>query len=458
MHIFPVHISSLISHVATATLHLREKICPRKSDANLKQVIIFILLKERIIMKTIIVNIVFAALMFSAAGCSGQEPFPDDIGVVDPSKYEYTEPWKAGYMDIHQISTGRGNAAFLILPDGTTMLVDMGDLGVNTYTQEIMSSVPSASKRPAEWVAQYIRHFASPLGKDGKIDYALITHFHIDHIGAFDKLAITSEKHQYKLQGITHLADMLEIDKVIYRGWPDYSYPSSSQVNSSNSGIVNYIQFMKDRDAEGKTNQQMIVGSNQQFVLLNDRSYEFSVRNLAGNLKYWTGTGNSEADYNMSTNDENEYSLAIRISYGKFDWYTGGDIKAEGYEDAISEVAGQTDVVVCNHHAYSDAMHSGFVRNMDASAWIIPVWDYYHPQPDPLARMLTSTDGSEKLVFGAGLVESNKYRLGDNGKKIKAGHIMVRVYEGGGSFQIFVLNDKDEYYEIIDKTDVIKSR
>ena len=72
--------------------------------------------------------------------------------------------------------------------------------------------------------------------------------------------------------------------------------------------------------------------------------------------------------------------------------------------------------------------------------------------------MLTSTDGSEKLVFGAGLVESNKYRLGDNGKKIKAGHIMVRVYEGGGSFQIFVLNDKDEYYEIIDKTDVIKSR
>ena len=45
MHIFPVHISSLISHVATATLVLREKICPRKSDVNLKQVIIFRLLK-----------------------------------------------------------------------------------------------------------------------------------------------------------------------------------------------------------------------------------------------------------------------------------------------------------------------------------------------------------------------------------------------------------------------------
>jgi hypothetical protein len=31
-------------------------------------------------------------------------------------------PWKEGYLDIHQISTGRGNAAFMILPDGTTMV------------------------------------------------------------------------------------------------------------------------------------------------------------------------------------------------------------------------------------------------------------------------------------------------------------------------------------------------
>ncbi len=46
MHIFPVHISSLISLVATATLFLWEKICPRKSDANLKQVIFFILLNN----------------------------------------------------------------------------------------------------------------------------------------------------------------------------------------------------------------------------------------------------------------------------------------------------------------------------------------------------------------------------------------------------------------------------
>lgn len=403
-------------------------------------------------------NICFALLVSvcSTLGCQRVQPFPDDVIGVDTSKYEYPTPWKKGYMDIHQISTGRGDVAYLIFPDGTTMMVDMGDLGVNNYTQEIMGAKPSPAKKPAEWVARYIKHFAEPVGNDGRIDYMMVTHFHGDHIGAFDKLAITSDKRTYKLQGITHLAELLQIDRIVDRGWPDYNYPSASQVNSSNSGVANYISFMGDRATEGKVNEKFAVGSTKQFTLLNDKGYDFKVMNLAGNLEYWNGTNISK--YSLSTNDENEYSLAVRISYGKFDWYTGGDLKNEGYEDAISKVAGTTDVVVCNHHAYSDAMHAGFVKNMDASAWVVPCWDYYHPQPDPLQRMLAETAGGEKMVFSAGLVESNRFRLGENGKKIKAGHIMVRVYEGGDTFQIFVLNDGDEYYEIIDKTEILKSR
>lgn len=400
--------------------------------------------------------LILLASLCALLGCQREQPFPDDVTGVDTSKYEYPSPWQKGYMDIHQISTGRGDVAYLILPDGTTMMVDMGDLGVNNYTQEIMSAKPSPAKKPAEWVAAYVKHFAEPVGNGGKIDYMMVTHFHGDHIGAFDKLALTSDKRAYKLQGITHLAELLQIDRIVDRGWPDYNYPSSSQVNSSNSGLPNYITFMGDRNTEGKVNEKFVVGSTSQFTLLNDKRYDFKVMNLAGNLEYWNGSNISK--YPMTTNDENEYSLAIRISYGKFDWYTGGDLKNEGYEEVISKVAGATDVVVCNHHAYSDAMHASFVKNMDATAWIVPCWDYYHPQPDPLQRMLAESAGGEKLVFSAGLVESNRFRLGENGKKIKAGHIMVRVYEGGDTFQIFVLNDSDEYYEIIDKTEILKSR
>ena len=35
--------------------------------------------------------------------------------------------WEKGYLDIHHINTGRGSCAFLILPDGTNMMIDAGD-------------------------------------------------------------------------------------------------------------------------------------------------------------------------------------------------------------------------------------------------------------------------------------------------------------------------------------------
>ena len=405
-------------------------------------------------------NVALTILLLSSAisGCNRVEPLPDGPSI----EKAYVEDWQEGYLDIHQISTGRGNVAWMIMPDGTTMLVDMGDLGTDNYQQEIMNPRPSASKSPAEWVAQYIENFSKPLEKGTKTDYAFITHFHGDHIGSFDNTAISRPGMAYKLHGITHLAELVDIDKIVDRGWPDYNYPSAEQVSSFNGGLGNYTSFMKLRNDNGKTNEQFVVGSDTQFPLKYDPdSYpEFSVRNVAGNLDVWTGTGTGTSHMSFSTTDENEFSCAIRISYGDFSWYTGGDIKSSLTEDAVAKACGPTDVVVCNHHAYKDAMHNSFVRQMQAKAYVIPVWDYYHPEAEPLRWML-STDlyPGDRMVFAAGLVENNRIRLGENGEKIKpAGHIMVRVYEGGDTWQVFVLNDSGTDYEIIYKTDILQSK
>ena len=405
-------------------------------------------------------NVALTILLLSSAisGCNRVEPLPDGPSI----EKAYVEDWQEGYLDIHQISTGRGNVAWMIMPDGTTMLVDMGDLGADNYQQEIMNPRPSASKSPAEWVAQYIENFSKPLEKGTKTDYAFITHFHGDHIGSLDNTAISHTGMAYKLHGITHLAELVDIDKIVDRGWPDYNYPSAEQVSSSNGGLGNYTSFMKLRNDNGKTNEQFVVGSDTQFPLKYDPdSYpEFSVRNVAGNLDVWTGTGTGTSHMSFSTTDENEFSCAIRISYGDFSWYTGGDIKSSLTEDAVAKACGPTDVVVCNHHAYKDAMHNSFVRQMQAKAYVIPVWDYYHPEAEPLRWML-STDlyPGDRMVFAAGLVENNRIRLGENGEKIKpAGHIMVRVYEGGDTWQVFVLNDSGTDYEIIYKTDILQSK
>ena len=49
-------------------------------------------------------------------------------------------PWTEGMLDLHHINTGRGDAAFHIFPDGTTMLLDAGELDPTVVIGGIISS------------------------------------------------------------------------------------------------------------------------------------------------------------------------------------------------------------------------------------------------------------------------------------------------------------------------------
>ena len=51
---------------------------------------------------------------------------------------EQLPKWEKGYLDIHHINTGRGSCAFLILPDGTNMMIDAGDLIMRRLMQSML--------------------------------------------------------------------------------------------------------------------------------------------------------------------------------------------------------------------------------------------------------------------------------------------------------------------------------
>ena len=111
-------------------------------------------------------------------------------------------PWTPGTLDIHQISTGRGNSALMVFPDGTTLLVDIGGAeGGVPETEPHLAGAPN----PGAAIGRYIERHISK----AKLDYALITHFHPDHMGAIAD--------EYKEVPFAMLLD---------RGWPDYSYPA----------------------------------------------------------------------------------------------------------------------------------------------------------------------------------------------------------------------------------------
>src|SRR5690348_11346554 len=112
-------------------------------------------------MKQVLAAVAIFAAVVGAKGQSG-EAFPK---------------WTPGTLDIHQINTGRGNAAFLMLPDGTTMLIDAGNGG--NLPPRGTPPKPDPSRTPAEWIVRYVRAMGAE-----RIDYALVTHFHDDHMGA----------------------------------------------------------------------------------------------------------------------------------------------------------------------------------------------------------------------------------------------------------------------------------
>jgi len=240
--------------------------------------------------------------------------------------------WQEGELDIHHISTGMGNATFMILPDGTTFLVDAGALDpteARTQSPRNTKAMPGKERQPGEWIARYVRKVA----KTPVVDYALITHFHDDHMGTPTSISKRSEQGKYALAGITEVAEFVPVKKIIDRGWPAYAYPRP--VNDSM--MLNYRRFL---DWQVKNNalrvETSVPGRNDQIVLLYDpQKYKdlFEVRNISANGEIWTGVGNLTRKHFPDLKDlkpeqypsENMCSIATRISYGKFDYFTGGD-------------------------------------------------------------------------------------------------------------------------------------
>ncbi len=154
---------------------------------------------------------------------------------------------------------------------------------------------------------------------------------------------------------------------------------------------------------------------------------------------------------------ENDLSIGIRVSYGKFDYYTGGDLPGVGpngesdfnkMESLVAPVIGPVDVATLDHHGNRDSQNKYFVRTIRPRVWIEQSWSSNHPGDDVLRR-ITSRDlyPGERDLFTYYMSESNKNVIGrkiNESYKSLSGHIVVRVYPGGGKYDIFILNDKSE--------------
>lgn len=372
-------------------------------------------------------------------------------------------PWTPGTLDIHQINIGRGNSALLIFPDGTSMLLDAGDIG--NLLPRGAPPKPDASRTPGEWIARYIRHML-PHETAPVLDYGYLSHFHDDHMGhpePSSKIAPGG----YKLTGITEVGEAIPIKLMLDRGWPDYNYPAPLH----DEMVTNYRAFLDwQRRHNGMQVERLRPGRQDQIVLRHDPAKypSFEVRNIAANGEVWTGVATTTRAYHPRISDlkpeehptENMCSMVIRVSYGKFDFYSGGDIpgvRPDGappwndMETPVARAVGPVEVAILNHHGYRDSQSGFFIASLRPQVFIIPVWSAGHPGHDVLERLY-----SERLypgprdVFATNILEADRIVLGPLLDRLKStqGHIVVRVDAGGDTFRIIVLDDAAENYRV----------
>jgi hypothetical protein len=157
---------------------------------------------------------------------------------------------------------------------------------------------------------------------------------------------------------------------------------------------------------------------------------------------------------------ENMCSLGFRLRYGRFWYFSGGDLSGAadpGYpawhalEPAIASTVGPVDVHVVNQHRSMGEESEAFLAALRSTVLIIPSWAPSHPASDLRKRIMNSRLApNPRYVFVTDLREATRIVIGQRAAQLPpAGHIVVRVEPGGAHYRVFVLDNQSESDRIL---------
>lgn len=371
--------------------------------------------------------------------------------------------WEEGYLDIHAINTGRGECAFLILPDGTTMMVDAASSLIEPdYQYPPPPKKPNDNISSGKAISNYIKHFLPEFNK--KLNYILLSHYHADHMGGISDEMPIGPGGTFRKNGATEVGVEIPFDLILDRGYPDYNYPINKKATDYVANLVNFVDWAKT--TRGAAAGQFEAGRNDQITLkVNPSKYSgFEIRNLAVNGKVWTGSGTETKsgfptdlnELNAAKPDENIFSNAFELSYGKFNYFSGGDLQYNGrstyawkdIEEPISKVVQKVEVMKANHHGTANANSDALLNKLRPDIVVCHVWRSVQPNPATLDRFFAANKTVK--IFSTNLDNGNKQLLGDRIAHFRStsGHIVVRVKPGGNEYDVYVLDDTNEKYEV----------
>ena len=324
-----------------------------------------------------------AAGLLTIAGCGGEGAGGGRCG---------TGSWRPGALEIHHLGLGQADATLIVSPEGRSLLVDVGE-------------AHPASADGAMMVGAALERI---LGCR-RLDTVLITHFHLDHVGA---VGVGGLWHLVKAQGAL-------VQSLVHRDLAGHGGEASPT-------LVAWREELRGVGPAGRFGGARVVKVGEAI-------------DLGPTVQVWVvaadGRGLSSAGLRagMLTGgappSENDYSVALTLRFGKLDYFLGGDLSGEhvikgsvSYHDVETEAArhlGDVDVYRVNHHGSEHSSNATFLAQIDPEVAIVSAGagnPHGHPHAAALARLqataavyrttrgesllLRSTDGDRYTVGG----------------------------------------------------------
>jgi hypothetical protein len=304
---------------------------------------------------------------FALSGC--MPPLPGSPGAQSPQ-----EPlaggsgacgsgtWQPGWLEVHHIDAGQAIATLIVSPTGRSMLIDAGE---------------------TEWDrsdgAVRIGDYLGAVLGCRRLDYAVISHFHLDHAGVPG------------YGGLWHLVveQGYSIGKLLHRDLSRF-------VGTGGAVLAAWRSFLQAPEGLALSPEIASIGRGQ--VQLG-AGVDFAFVAVDGSGLLPAGDFSSDP----APPDENDYSVAALLRFGRLDYLTAGDLSGRtlvsaqnGYsyhdgETAVAAVVRDVDVYRVSHHGSAHASNRTLLAELEPEVSIVQVGDGNrngHPAQDTVDRLV----------------------------------------------------------------------
>jgi beta-lactamase superfamily II metal-dependent hydrolase len=322
--------------------------------------------------------------------------------------------WRQGELNVYWFDVDQGDSQLIVGPTGKTMLIDLGENSWNS----------TGASTNATDVAAQIRAICGTGSSPVHLDYVMASHQHLDHIGyAGNPIdGATTGQGIYQLLLPTSLNGLgFTVGQLIDHDggtWTDANGNGQCDVGTStnpapeiawhNVGTLSQTGRRWICWLYGPANQPDRAAIDGKVLTLTNSMPSWPSFDLGGGATAAVVNANAKGtmqadgvtpvsgDHSLDATppSENDYSIAVKVTYGSYKYATAGDsdgeynTSADGYtynnvEAGLSAKFGNAnfDTVRANHHGSGHSSSSAYVNALDPETTLIScgVNSYGHP-------------------------------------------------------------------------------